>query len=1090
MPLASSRHASQKRAEAVAAEKKERERRQRLSLPASIKSTTHVNEAKAKRRLSRRLSAHLTISSKENGAPNKKSNAASPESPRLGPTPYYKIVEERGGQKSPPLTRSHKKESRKDPTEFRGGGMVLNFSPPNQEENARRELARMDASERERARRIRQARKNGQLLVFSPSNRPIDLEDDRTTSKSSLDPSPSGQELNMDDNNSTAASAMTESHNMASIINEQMMNEMKGLKQDMQVLLQSKNSQSEEHLNKTALQKEQLRTEMMAEANRKLEKANESIQLEVKDLTMRLETEKSTYLVDTTRLQSQLDAAYSDSTKRVKSLETERDKLEAMLLTLQSEKLELVKCTTKLENEAAASVSKLHEAKDMLDALRQQNASEKESLLEDTRRLEQVNACLSREMDSVKKGRDRLEHTIAAYEKKIYDLEHCLLPESESRREDALHQLAEREEQILALQLELQKFEVEVAKLKSDIGKLRLDNEKERNSFQLLNEDSCKAYERMREEIGQKDSKIGELFKQLGDMQQQLDREICKSDELSDDLQKAKETMEKSSHELNSALKETVNRLEESEQEKVSLRIKLTDALEHIESAGAAKIEAESKTSETASALAELEEALKEERESAMLARTRAEEATSRAEQMEKETRERLLHVQELEKELKVTVEERDDARCNMLGFSERENELYHKLRESDRIRRDLHGRVMQLMGNIRVFVRVRPPLPEEVENEVRLVEESVSSASLTDRKKRKRETLKSEGSLFRFPGIYEREEKKVLATSASDDVTKNIIEVTEPFKERGGLSDRRKKWRFAFDSVFSPKHGQDDVWEATEPLIQSAVDGYNVTIFAYGQTGSGKTYTMLGHPGSEGIISRSVRKLFDTKREMESLSRSATTVEMSVELLEVYNEQVRDLLAPNAGLNGREISLKVTSQEVVGNLCVSASTEDEVMKVLALAQSRRCVKATSSNSQSSRSHMLFTIHFAVTTKNGIQRKGKLNVCDLAGSERLDKSGANTVGGALLLETQNINKSLSTLSNVIERLQSGSGNVPFRESKLTFLLQNSLGGNSKTLAIVCCNPLPSHFHESVCSLRFAEKVNKVDLKKAVANFSC
>jgi hypothetical protein len=150
MPLASSRHASQKRAEAVAAEKKERERRQRLSLPASIKSTTHVNEAKAKRRLSRRLSAHLTISSKENDAPNKKSNAASPESPRLGPTPYYKIVEERGGQKSPPLTRSHKKESRKDPTEFRGGGMVLNFSPPNQEENARRELARMDASERER----------------------------------------------------------------------------------------------------------------------------------------------------------------------------------------------------------------------------------------------------------------------------------------------------------------------------------------------------------------------------------------------------------------------------------------------------------------------------------------------------------------------------------------------------------------------------------------------------------------------------------------------------------------------------------------------------------------------------------------------------------------------------------------------------------------------------------------------------------------------------------------------------------------------------------------------------------------------------
>ena len=133
-----------------------------------------------------------------------------------------------------------------------------------------------------------------------------------------------------------------------------------------------------------------------------------------------------------------------------------------------------------------------------------------------------------------------------------------------------------------------------------------------------------------------------------------------------------------------------------------------------------------------------------------------------------------------------------------------------------------------------------------------------------------------------------------------------------------------------------------------------------------------------------------------------------------------------------------------------------------------------------------------------------------MNVCDLAGSERLGKSNANeNVGvslrncnvrlavlnsltliskGALLTETKHINSSLSVLSNVIEKLQSGDSNVPYRESKLTYLLQNSLGGNSKTLAIVCCNPLQSHFHESLCSLRFAAKVNKVDLK-AIANFS-
>jgi hypothetical protein len=154
----------------------------------------------------------------------------------------------------------------------------------------------------------------------------------------------------------------------------------------------------------------------------------------------------------------------------------------------------------------------------------------------------------------------------------------------------------------------------------------------------------------------------------------------------------------------------------------------------------------------------------------------------------------------------------------------------------------------------------------------------------------------------------------------------------------------------------------------------------------------------MLGETGNEGIIARSVKKLFETKRETESLSAGETKVALSVELLEVYNEQVRDLLAPSSGPNGREIPLKVTSKEVVGNVVVATSTEEEVMNVLALAQSRRCVKATSSNSESSRSHMLFTIHFDVTMKDGIQRFGKLNVCDLAGSERLDKSGAHNVG--------------------------------------------------------------------------------------------
>ena len=149
----------------------------------------------------------------------------------------------------------------------------------------------------------------------------------------------------------------------------------------------------------------------------------------------------------------------------------------------------------------------------------------------------------------------------------------------------------------------------------------------------------------------------------------------------------------------------------------------------------------------------------------------------------------------------------------------------------------------------------------------------------------------------------------------------------------------------------------------------------------------------MLGEDGNDGLIGRSVCKMFEEKHAMEALSKNETQVSMSVELLEVYNEKVRDLLSSE-----KDQDLKVNSSEVVGNIVVKTNTVDEVMKVLRLAQSRRCVKATGSNAESSRSHMIFTIRYNVTMKDGVERNVKLNICDLAGSERLDKSGANNVG--------------------------------------------------------------------------------------------
>ncbi len=396
-----------------------------------------------------------------------------------------------------------------------------------------------------------------------------------------------------------------------------------------------------------------------------------------------------------------------------------------------------------------------------------------------------------------------------------------------------------------------------------------------------------------------------------------------------------------------------------------------------------------------------------------------------------------------------------------MSTFNIRENDLCEKLLMQEEVRRSLHNRVMQLSGNIRVFIRVRPTISNET-----------SDAEMP----------------YTFPTIFDKSRSPSdTNVTICDDLTKRFIVATEPMKDRGGLSQRQKKLKFGFDNIFNPSHNQEDIWQATEPLIQSAVDGFNVCVFAYGQTGSGKTYTMLGNDENPGVITKSIKKLFNTKRTLEETSKGSASVQISVELLEIYNEQVRDLLSSNKGSEGcANVNLALNSNEAVGNVIFEANDEEEVLSVLEKAQKRRCVKATKSNAESSRSHLIFTMNYNVTSASGTQRKSKLSICDLAGSERLSKSESY---GSARTEAQHINKSLSALSNVIEKLQQKSSHIPYRESKLTYLLNNSLGGDSKTLAIICCNPLPEHYQESTCSLRFAQKLNKVELK-ALGNISC
>jgi hypothetical protein len=841
---------------------------------------------------------------------------------------------------------------------------------------------------------VEEARHNGQLLVFSPSNRDYVAPENEDETEEMHDEEATVQQQS---ENSKDTSAMTEeeeeeeqskttyiSASQHAQANEDLSNELKRLHAGMDKLLQAKtisDSSDNERLqeaDKLVMEAQLLRTETLASANTKLERTNETLQSDVKTLENKLSSEKEAYLVETTRLQSKLEAANNESVLRLASLEDARQRLEEQVSALKEDKLEVAKKVTELEQEVTTVKERLAESKAMLDALRRESDSETQALATNHENLQVVNSSLSSELDTVKLARDELEHKIDEYEAAIDQLENHILPESESQLQEASNQLTLQQEVTEKMQKELSEYKIFVSDLQNEIVELNREREEERHSFQHLNEDSGLAYEKLTKESSDKDQKIDELAQQLGALQQDIEDERTASEDTAHNLHQVQEDMNQQVKQLNEALEETMTQLEQSEQDKKTLEGKLSDALRQIEDVAAAKADALSKNTKTSTALENLQGSLSSEQ----VAR----------QEVEAVSREREQRIADLERQLKCTTQERDEARQNMEGFSEREEELYRKLRESDRIRRDLHSRVMQLMGNIRVYVRVRPPLPGELEEAGRIAEQQQDA----DSKKRKRDEPVEEA--FRYPGIYDRSDKKASNSHGVDDLTKNIIEVTEPHKDRGGLSDRRKKWTFGFDNIFTPDHGQDDVWEATEPLVQSAIDGFDVTIFAYGQTGSGKTYTMLGEAGNEGIIARSVKKLFETKRETEALSGGETQVALSVELLEVYNEQVRDLLAPSSGPNGREIPLKVTSKEVVGNVVVATSTEEEVMNVLDLAQSRRCVKATSSNSESSRSHMLFTIHFDVTTKDGIQRFGKLNVCDLAGSERLDKSGAHNVG--------------------------------------------------------------------------------------------
>jgi len=365
---------------------------------------------------------------------------------------------------------------------------------------------------------------------------------------------------------------------------------------------------------------------------------------------------------------------------------------------------------------------------------------------------------------------------------------------------------------------------------------------------------------------------------------------------------------------------------------------------------------------------------------------------------------------------------------------------------------RRLHNEYLSLKGNIRVFCRVRPQVKGENE--------------------------------------------EMLDLSIQDDTQLKVH--SGPQKTVTGAERSPTSWDFTFDHIFGPDASQAAIFDEISMLVQSALDGYRVAIFAYGQTGSGKTYTMEGFElekgGGRGVIPRAVDLIFQQVQELEE---KGWTFEVYVTILEVYNETVYDLLAtrsstketPHLGsaiIDDRDkpTGAERGSVDQSNMRRVRAENATAVHAMVRRANRERHVAATCCNDRSSRSHAVFQLSLTGSCKvDGKRCEGLLSLVDLAGSERVELSGAT---GDRLKEAQHINRSLSALGHVVEAIarrgqssakSAATSHVPYRNSQLTKLLKDSLGGESKTLMFVNISPCLQHLGETISSLRFASKVH-------------
>lgn len=416
-------------------------------------------------------------------------------------------------------------------------------------------------------------------------------------------------------------------------------------------------------------------------------------------------------------------------------------------------------------------------------------------------------------------------------------------------------------------------------------------------------------------------------------------------------------------------------------------------------------------------------------------------------------------------KEREIKLKENKDRQAELKEYIEKTEsdlkEINDILMKEESLRRSLHNELQELRGNIRVFCRIRPPLPKIEDPNTHHVK------------------------VKPFDDINGVQVMEIIKPN-NENNNSNSNSNSNNNNNSAGSNSNNIPQQFKFDRIFDIGEDNSEVFKEVGQLVQSSLDGYNVCIFAYGQTGSGKTFTML-NPG-DGIIPSTISHIFNW---IENLKEHGWKYKIECQFVEIYNENIIDLLRNGNMENNNNNRCEIRHDHeneittITNVTTCQLDTKESVCKILQKATKLRSTASTESNEHSSRSHSIFILHlYGHNTLTNEDSHGILNLVDLAGSERIHSS---QVSGDRLRETQNINRSLSCLGDVIHALntpdRNGRRHVPFRNSKLTYLLQYSLTGNSKTLMFVNVSPSISHLNETLNSLRFASKVNSTKIGK-------